>query len=61
MDYNTAITQARQLAFTDGDIYVVWTYSGYKQWLCTSYSCCELLDASQVRYVLPNGEVTKLI
>jgi len=61
MNYDLALAQAMHYANAEHDIAVVWHYAEQPSvWTWASYVTCELLDAIDIRYVLPHGEITKL-
>lgn len=62
MTRDVALAQASYHASTQQSVAIVWHYPEQPmQWLWADYYAgTDLLDAIDVRYVLPHGQVTKL-
>ena len=60
MDRDKALRQAIINARVSGHIHVIHRYANADGWYIQDYYSMELLEATDIRYVLPNGEVCKL-
>ena len=60
MDRDKALRQAAINTRVSGHIHVVHRYAHAYDWIIQDYQTMELYGAIDVRYVLPNGEITKL-